>query len=521
MQDGIAHEWAIEAGKLVFSEVETPTEDNLITFLTLGLFWSSQNDWKRLEIYSAATSGTFRALGLPASARLYDRSVRAELSRRRIWACFIVSQFSNWIDNLAMDIEDLKDIPMPSDGLDFETENIQGDSQIPAFFVHDRGTGGLFAELIRISCIWYTFLILCFFTLLTAHRSSVCRLAHNDKMIMDEKLPLIQKLSSELKEWKKGLPKCVDCSYASSGETVKQAQALTVHLIYHQTMCTLHSSIIPLFSFQPQEDGYGLFKSVSAQTALYHARQISTMFIQSSNWIGSFATGFMGYAAYCSTAVQIPFLWCQKESVRENARTNIIANLDALKAIGRHWKLIALLVGRPVPSKLSVTLYLIFYLILQVEYVPLLYRYHKKMAYSLSDEPHSLDETDLDRHQGRRVAARTSILGYNKVVQYRSQHQGSNETAKLELDFDDDREKADEDFQLSPNDPVAASAEVDSFDVNTDELLDGLYFEELFSGTTEMASADQYVSFFSQIDGSSFDAEQQLLLSSMDFPGML
>lgn len=189
--------------------------------------------------------------------------------------------------------------------------------------------------------------------LLTIFRPSVCRLAHNDKLPMDQKLMSLQKLDSRLKEWQKGLPSVFSLHLMDQRTKAQESQAIMLHMMYHQIMCTLHSSIVPLFSFSPQEENYRFFKSTSAQTALFHARQISAVFAQGNLWNRTIATGFLGYAAYCSTAIQMPFLWCEKEQVRANAHSNIVANLDALHAIGRHWKLIATLVSPPYTPKRS------------------------------------------------------------------------------------------------------------------------------------------------------------------------
>jgi hypothetical protein len=44
-------EWAERASKLVLQDVENPTEDNLVTFLNLTLFWYSQGSWRRSYIH--------------------------------------------------------------------------------------------------------------------------------------------------------------------------------------------------------------------------------------------------------------------------------------------------------------------------------------------------------------------------------------------------------------------------------------------------------------------------------------
>lgn len=44
-------EWAQRAGKLVFQEIEDLHEDNIVTFLSLCLFWHSQGAWRTCYLY--------------------------------------------------------------------------------------------------------------------------------------------------------------------------------------------------------------------------------------------------------------------------------------------------------------------------------------------------------------------------------------------------------------------------------------------------------------------------------------
>lgn len=151
LKHNLAHEWAVEAGKLALSEAEDPTEDNLITFLTLALFWSSRNDSQRVEIHSGAMLGTFRALGFPTNDFGNDDPLGAELSRRRLWACFIISQFCNWIDCASMEFENFEEISVPCDDLEFETDNFQRSP----ILIEDQHNGNFYTQMIGLSSIWY------------------------------------------------------------------------------------------------------------------------------------------------------------------------------------------------------------------------------------------------------------------------------------------------------------------------------------------------------------------------------
>lgn len=48
---GFGAEWAERASKLVFQDVENPTEDNVVTFTILTLFWYSQGSWRRAYVH--------------------------------------------------------------------------------------------------------------------------------------------------------------------------------------------------------------------------------------------------------------------------------------------------------------------------------------------------------------------------------------------------------------------------------------------------------------------------------------
>lgn len=44
-------EWAQQAGKLAFDEIESFSNDLVATFLNLTLFWHSQGSWKLSSLY--------------------------------------------------------------------------------------------------------------------------------------------------------------------------------------------------------------------------------------------------------------------------------------------------------------------------------------------------------------------------------------------------------------------------------------------------------------------------------------
>lgn len=167
-------------------------------------------------------------------------------------------------------------------------------------------------------------------------------------MEADQKLLSIQKLDRKLKSWRADLPDIFEIDGARGSSSIHPERMLTLHIVYHQAVCTLHSCIIPLFSLNPiAADLRGYFQSSSAQTALFHGRQISDILLRLKLRNLShqpMSVAFIGYAAYCSSAIQLPFLWCLNSCVRKSAQANIKVNLEAMRSAGKQWKLVAALV---------------------------------------------------------------------------------------------------------------------------------------------------------------------------------
>lgn len=87
---------------------------------------------------------------------------------------------------------------------------------------------------------------------------------------------------------------------------------LLLQVIYNQCLCSLHSSIVPLFSWSHCEGVFAHEQQLSAQTAFEHANSVSKL--QHAplelDWNARRMPSFVGYAAYSACAIQAPFLWC-------------------------------------------------------------------------------------------------------------------------------------------------------------------------------------------------------------------
>lgn len=122
---------------------------------------------------------------------------------------------------------------------------------------------------------------------------------------------------------------------------------LLIHIVYHQCLCALHSSIVPLYSWSTSDDSCLYARQVSAQIALEHANAASALFDAAlrHQWDHSRITSFVGYAAYCACAIQIPFMWCSNPIIREKANANVLIDLKMIQLLAKNWKLVAYLVS--------------------------------------------------------------------------------------------------------------------------------------------------------------------------------
>lgn len=123
---------------------------------------------------------------------------------------------------------------------------------------------------------------------------------------------------------------------------------LLINLVYHQSLCALHASVIPLFSWSTGDNSWSSARQSSAQVTYEHACTASALIdtVLSTYTRLSAMHTFVAYAAYSGCAIQIPFMWCLNSEVRERAIANVRANTKMIRAIGQYWKFAALLVMR-------------------------------------------------------------------------------------------------------------------------------------------------------------------------------
>lgn len=123
-------------------------------------------------------------------------------------------------------------------------------------------------------------------------------------------------------------------------------RVLLTNLVYHQTLCVLHASIVPLFCWSPGDEGWSSARLFSAQVAYEHACSVSALIdatISSYPRLSAMPT-FVAYAAYGGCAILIPFMWCSNPLVRRQAQKDVETNIRMIHLMAEYWKFASLLV---------------------------------------------------------------------------------------------------------------------------------------------------------------------------------
>jgi len=124
-------------------------------------------------------------------------------------------------------------------------------------------------------------------------------------------------------------------------------KVVLIDIVYHQCLCALHSSIVPLFSWSTGDGSWASARQVSAQIAYDHACAASTVLESALTYLpdANSLPSFVAYAAYCGCAIQIPFLWSSEPRIRDRAQKNVRTNVKIIRILAKLWKFSALLVG--------------------------------------------------------------------------------------------------------------------------------------------------------------------------------
>ncbi|CAF3460849.1 unnamed protein product [Fusarium graminearum] len=306
-------------------------------------------------------------------------NLESELRRRRVWACYLMHCFSSEKLFRFEAIADIEELPLPWPDDNFEAGAPPSDV---ATIANGVVTGSVFAELIRGLHLW-------------SHVSPIVRCKET---ALSSRIQQIFTIEDKLLTWWANVPLRfkVDASANSNVYPESLPKILLINFVYHQSLCALHSSIVPLFCWSKGDTSQSSARQLSAQIAFEHAGAISilTSRILSTSCSLSAMPIFVAYAAYSSCAIQIPFLWCSEPRVRAKARSNVELNMGVIEGMSSYWKLASLL---------------------QV-YVRCIYDVHKSNPPRISNEPRYTDFAAFSQFGVDSDLAKASILEFTRIL---------------------------------------------------------------------------------------------------------
>ncbi|KAJ3527969.1 hypothetical protein NM208_g10445 [Fusarium decemcellulare] len=442
--DGFMFEWAQRAGLLVFQDAEKLYEDNIVTFLNLALFWHSQGSWRVSLLHKGNAYQVLQIRGIGPETPGVDSSFEAEVRRRRFWACYLM--YCHTGDDLSafQSIANTQNLSLPWPEGDFHARVSRGQKTVLG---HAQESTSIYAETVRIMTIW---------------SSIVALIKSPEAELTSQRISRIYALDEELSVWWRTLKAEFKLNLEHKNPNPLKSddtfpKLLLINVIYHQSLCALHASIVPLFCWTAGDDNWAKVRKLSAQTAFDHACAASVLInatLVSYKKLSTMSL-FIAYAAYCGYAIQLPFLWCSNPMVREQVRTNLGANLRMIDVMTKYWRYAPLL-------KL---------------YARCLYNVHKKYPSPLEDIPSAIDITRLIRIPFTSSAARVSILDFIGILWTTSDGytEPGEEVVDLEIDPHNSGSgsQADETTDVSIQDPDSDDLAIQDSapDVFTDPLL--------------------------------------------------
>ncbi|KAK3650409.1 hypothetical protein LTR56_006388 [Elasticomyces elasticus] len=379
---GFMTEWAQRAGKLAFSEIETFNKDLAVTFLNLSMYWYSQGSWKISSLHRA---NGFHSLWINGAGDVQQQqqqvqSWEAEAQRRRFWAWYIMHCHDGERSTDVEPVADIQSLPLPWCEEDF----VAGTLRAPAVdLTCAEGSTSLFAGLVKIATMW---------------SSAVHLIKAPQAKLTSDRLAKIHAFDHKVTSWWQSLPSIFRLTSQApiALGADNYALILLLNLFYHQILCVLHASIVPLFCWTEGDNGWASARQLSAQIAFEHANAVSALItatLSSPQRLSAMPT-FVAYAAYGGCAIQIPFIWSSNAVVRHQAQANVRSNIRMICAMAEYWKFAALL---------SV-------------HVRCLYNIHKQNPPALENEPKYVDIHKLTEFRIESLYARVSILEFLGIL---------------------------------------------------------------------------------------------------------
>jgi hypothetical protein len=106
-----------------------------------------------------------------------------------------------------------------------------------------------------------------------------------------------------------------------------------VHVLYHASLAVLYYSLVLSTARQSSSE---ISVSLLTSSAITHADAISNIIadLLGPSWEMSRTPGFVGYATYIASAIQLSYLWSTSTGLATSAKGNIKTNIQFLHLIG-------------------------------------------------------------------------------------------------------------------------------------------------------------------------------------------
>lgn len=180
---------------------------------------------------------------------------------------------------------------------------------------------------------------------------SVVEYIKSPNSAMSMTVPAIHSLHERMWRWWRELRPEFQLTASSIGGISQDTlpKILMMNIVYHQSICALHASIVPLFCWGESDDGWSSARQLSAQTAFEHACTVSALLevaLSTYDRISAMPS-FISFAAYSGCAIQIPFMWSSNSTLKAKTTANVRANVKMIHQIAEHWKFAEILVRHP------------------------------------------------------------------------------------------------------------------------------------------------------------------------------
>ncbi|KEF58410.1 uncharacterized protein A1O9_06336 [Exophiala aquamarina CBS 119918] len=321
-------------------------------------------------------------LNLGSHNKAKGNPLEAELSRRRFWACHLINCHSSESMFAINPPDKIAALPLPWCDSHFDCGKSEDQ---PVYLDSDSTNGGIYSELIKGMTIW----------------SSVNTLIKSSTLSQENRQAAIYEHDTAVKKWWRGVPDSFRLTPTAptnlaTFDRVDLMKIVMINTIYLQSLCALHSSIVPLFSWGPSNLTSEMAQHFSAQVAYHNACLLSEllgMYLEYSTDMAGISS-YIGFAAYCSFAIQVPFIKCLNPTVKERAKRNTAINLRVIRGLSEYWRFMTLV----------------------ERYASYLTKTHLQNDLNLEDEPKGLDPGKLTGFRMNASRARASILSLNTIL---------------------------------------------------------------------------------------------------------